>query len=578
MNATVSPEYPTPSIVDSRRLLGPNLYSVHAGVVLEVACDDACAESLTSAWRGQITEMCLELGWGARRTTVRREAGGATLFVAAPLDVLMTATELNEQAWALAESADRALQRGETVARLAATADVERRTRANLPSVVREAMTRGISATFDDEMLTVGSGAGAQSWPLASVPALNDVVWSRVRDIPIALVTGSNGKTTTTRLVAAMWRAAGVTPGWSCSDGVWAGDDQLESGDFSGPGGARTVLRDPRIGAAVLETARGGILRRGLAVRRANAAIITNVSADHFGEYGMSSVRDLVEVKAVVAKVLDAEGHLVLNADDALLLELAARLSVNVSWFSTSADHRALDEHVRCGGDAATVRDGRVMLHRNRAWHELGDVTAMPITLGGAAPHNTQNILGAALLASALGIPVDAIRETLASFGASPHDNPGRLQMYRFGDVTVLVDYAHNPDGLAALCETAKAIPSTRRLLLLGQAGNRDDEQIRALARAAWSVTPFDRIIVKEETELLRGRTSGEVPRLLIDELARLGAPNDSVAVAPSELAALQRAFAWAQDGDLLVCPIHIDKASVLAWLGRLNASGWSVG
>jgi UDP-N-acetylmuramyl tripeptide synthase len=276
--------------------------------------------------------------------------------------------------------------------------------------------------------------------------------------------------------------------------------------------------------------------------------------------------------------VLGEHGRLVLNADDALLIELAARLSANVSWFSASAEHGALDEHVRCGGDAATVRDGRAMLHRDGVWHELGDVSAMPITLGGAAPHNTQNVLGAALLATALGIPVDAIRDTLASFGASPRDNPGRLQVYRLGDVTVLVDYAHNPDGLAALCETAKAIPSKRRLLLLGQAGNRDDEQIRALARSAWSVTPFDRIIVKEETELLRGRTAGDVPGLLVDELARLGVPKNSVEVAPSELEALKRAFAWARHGDLLVCPIHVDKATVLAWLGILNASGWTVG
>ncbi|MEP7002012.1 MAG: Mur ligase family protein [bacterium] len=571
-------EYPTPSIVDSRRLLGPNLYSKHAGVVLEVVCDDARADSLATAWRVHGTEMSRELGWGEVRTTVRREAGGITLFLAAPIDVLMTATELNEQAWALAESANGFSNRAETLARLAATADAERLTRLNLPSVFHEAFTRGISATFDDERLTIGSGAGAHSWLLAGVPAVPDVAWSRVGDVPIALVTGSNGKTTTTRLVAAMWRAAGVTPGWSCSDGVWAGDHQLESGDFAGPAGARAVLRDPRIGAAVLETARGGILRRGLAVGRANAAIITNVSADHFGEYGMSSIRDLVEVKAVVAKVLGAEGTLVLNADDALLPELAARLSVHIAWFSASAEHRALDEHVRCGGDAATVRAGHAMLHCRGEWHQLGEVTAMPITLGGAAPHNTQNILGAALLASALGIPVDAIRKTLASFGASPRDNPGRLQVYHFGDVTVLVDYAHNPDGLAALCETAKAIPAKRRLLLLGQAGNRDDEQIRALARAAWNVTPFDRIIVKEETELLRGRTAGDVPRLLVDELARHGVPTSSVEVAPSELTALQRAFAWAQDGDLLVCPIHVDKATVLAWLGRLTASGWSVG
>ena len=575
---TAQQEFSSPSIVDSRRLMGPNLYSVRAGAVLDVTCDDAHAESLIDIWSVQSTALAHALGWGEAETHARREAGGATLFLAAPVDGLMTATEVNEQAWVLAESESTELDRDEIVARLRATADAERHSRPNLSAVFGEALSRGLSVTWDDAWLTIGSGAGSRSWPLGDVPALRDFPWATVRDVPIALVTGSNGKTTTTRLVAAMWRTAGVTPGWSCSDGVWAGDEQLESGDFSGPGGARCVLRASGIEAAVLETARGGILRRGLAVSRADAAIITNISADHFGEYGVTSVHDLAEVKGIVVRVLDGAGRLVLNADDALLVELAARVTANVSWFSVSPAHAALDAHVRAGGDAATVHDRRAILHRDGARYDLGDVTAMPITLRGAAPHNIANILGAALLGSALGIPVAAIRATLATFGASAEDNPGRLQVYRFGGVTVLVDYAHNPDGLAALCDTAKAMPSQRRLLLLGQAGNRDDEQIRALVRAAWSVLSFDRVIVKEETDLLRGRAVGDVPRILVNELARLGVPAQDVDVAPSELAAMQRAFEWAQDGDLLVCPIHIDKQDVLAWLGTLTDAGWRAG
>ena len=575
----VRPEYPAASIVDSRRLMGPNLYSVRGGAVLEVTFDDARAESLTSAWSARAAELVHALGWGEAEIHVRREAGGATLFLAAPVDVLMTATEASEQAWVLAESPIDTASRDAIVARLLAAADAERRTRPAMAAVFDGALSRGLSATFDDEWLTIGSGAGSLSWALGDVPACREVPWNTVRDIPIALVTGSNGKTTTTRLVAAMWRASGVVPGWSCSDGVWAGDHQLDWGDFSGPAGARRLLREPAIGAAVLETARGGILRRGLAVSRADAAIITNVSADHFGEYGITTERDLVEVKGVVARVLGGAGRLVLNADDALLAGHAARMgAMNLCWFSASPEHPTLDAHVRTGGDAATVLEGRVMLHRDGVSYDLGGVAAMPITLRGAALHNVENILGAALLGCALRIPLDAIRVALASFGASARDNPGRLQIFRFGAITVLVDYAHNPDGLAALCDTVKATPSRRRLLLLGQAGNRDDEQIRALARAAFSVLPFDRVIVKEEMALLRGRSPGEVPGILVDELARLGMPSERVDVAPSELAAMKRAFEWAQDGDLLVCPIHVDKTDVLAWLGRLAESGWRAG
>jgi UDP-N-acetylmuramyl tripeptide synthase len=175
-------------------------------------------------------------------------------------------------------------------------------------------------------------------------------------------------------------------------------------------------------------------------------------------------------------------------------------------------------------------------------------------------------------------VPVDCIRDTLATFGAATTDNPGRLQLYRFGGVTALVDYAHNPDGLAALCETAKAMPATRRLVVLGQAGNRGDEEIRALARAAWDVIPFDRVIVKEMPTMLRGRQPGEVSALLSDELATLGVPMARIEEAPSELEAVRRAFEWARDGDLLVCPVHVDKKVVLPWLMRLADAGWIPG
>lgn len=555
--------------------MGPNLYSDRMGVVLEVAFDEAVADSLLGAWASQASLLAELLGWSAPELHIRPEKGAANLFLAAPVDALLACTEVNEQAWVLAETASSDEVKASLVERLRSSIDNEGASKPNLAAAYDAAIAQGLTVTFDDESLTIGSGSGSCTWPVTAVPPVAEIDWTTPHDVPMALVTGSNGKTTTTRLVAAMWRAAGRETGWSCSDGVWVGDDQLEQGDYSGPAGARAVLRDTRVNAAVLETARGGILRRGLAVSRADAAIITNIAADHFGEYGIDTLHDLANAKAVVARVV---GTLVLNADDPLLVELAPALKVRLAWFSRSAEHPALDAHVLAGGDAATLHDGRVMLHRDDVWHDLGAMDAMPLTLNGTATHNIENVLGASLLASESGVPVDAIRDTLASFGASPSDNPGRLQLYRFGGVTVLVDYAHNPDGLAALCETAKGMPATRRLVILGQAGNRDDESLRALARAAWEVIPFDRVIVKEMLTMLRGRQAGEIPAILTDELSRLGVPADRVDVAPSELEAVRRAFAWAQDGDLLVCPVHIDKKGVLAWLTQLTDAGWVAG
>ena len=572
------PEFPSASILDSRRLLGPNLHSTRTGAVLEVHYAEVRAKSLIDTWSVQVGHVVHALQWPDAELHVRRGSGGAALFLSAPVDVLMTATVLNEQAWVAAESPLPRRPDEDLVGWLRAAADRERQTRPNLSDVYGEAVRLGFNVTFDDEMLSVGSGSGALSWALDRIPALYDIPWADVYDVPIALVTGSNGKTTTVRLVGAMWSAAGKSPGWSCSDGVWVNNEPIALGDYAGPAGARVVLRNADVEAAVLETARGGILRRGLAVTRADAAIITNISADHFGEYGVDTLRHLTEAKGAVARVVMAHGQLVLNADDAQLGDLALEVKVPCSWFSIAPVHPELDAHVSMGGDAAIVNDGSVMLRHHQAWYDLGAVNDMPITLYGAAPHNIANILGASLVAAAMGVPIDAIRDTLRTFGASPMDNPGRLQVYRFGELTLLVDYAHNPDGLAALCETASSFLAKRQLLLLGQAGNRDDEQLRELARAAWNVMHFDRVIIKEMPSMLRGRSAGEVSRVLMDELLELGAPRERMDVIEGELTAIRRAFAWARDGDLLVCPVHVEKEAVLAWLGRLSEAKWRPG
>ena len=564
--------------------MGPNLFSRRMGAVLEVEPmkEPGRAESGARAWAHFARALSAAIGWPEPEIHVRTRRAGTSLYLSAPMDGLMTATEIAEVAWALAQRAARDRQPGaidpEVIARLGALAAEERRNHSSLAEVSAAAIARTVCATFDDESLTLGSGAGARSWALGDIPTVRGVPWAEITDVRIALVTGSNGKTTTTRLVAAMWRAHGGTPGWCCSDGVWIDGTQVEAGDYSGPVGARRVLRAPEVDAAVIECARGGMLRRGLAVSRADAAIITNIAADHFGEYGIEDLDDLTDAKRIVERVLSSVGCLVLNADDPHLAAVAATSSARIALFAASGRNALVDAHVAGGGDAAILRDGRIVLHRERAWHDMGHVDEMPLTMRGAAPHNIQNILGAVSLANALGVSLEGMRTTLATFGASNRDNPGRLQRYEFGGVSVLVDYAHNPDGLAALCETARSIPAERRLLLLGQAGNRDDEEIRDLARVAMRLLPFDHVIIKEELKLLRGRSEGDVPRILREELDRLGVPGERVETTQDEVAAMRRALEWSRAGDLLVCPIHVDKVDVLAWLGRVADTGWTPG
>lgn len=574
-------EYRSPTILDSRRLFGPNRFSVRAGAVLEVECGSASAIDAVARWSDEARRLTTALGWHDMHTVTVRARASANLFVSAPVDGLMTATDLTEYAWVAAEArvagapgAD--VITADAIAVLRAQYAKEREALPHLVAIAHFADARDINFSLDDEFCSVGSGGGVGVVAHADA-ALDDAAsfqdaWSDTYDVPIALVTGSNGKTTTTRLVAAMSRAAGRCTGWNCSDGVWVDDEVMAVGDMTGPTGARTVITDRRVETAILETARGGMLRRGLAVNRVHGAVITNISPDHFGEYGVDTLEDLADAKAIVARALRPNVPLVLNADDRVLRELALRLNGPVVWFSTTGDTPPN------AVASAFVREGRLLLRNGKVVNDLGAVSDMPITLGGHAAHNIANAAGAALLASVLGIPHAAIRQALAHFGASVTDNPGRLMVREFGGITVVMDYAHNPDGIASLGQTAATMPAKRRLLLFGQAGDRDDTQLAALARAAWSSQPFDRVIVKELPTMLRGRPAGEIPAVLIDALIASGASLDVLSAEPNELAGVRSALAWARAGDLLVLGVHTDRTQVLSLVDQLIANNWRAG
>lgn len=445
-----------------------------------------------------------------------------------------------------------------------------------LRALIGEAATRGLRHVLDDLELTLGTGAGGRSFPLASLPAVADVGWDGLRDIPTMLVTGSNGKTTTVRLLAACARANGWQAGYNCTDGVFIDDDVLAAGDYSGPAGARMVLRERRTQAAIIETARGGILRRGIAVSQADAAVVTNVSSDHFGEYGIDDLAGLTDAKLSVAAVVAPQGMLVLNADDPQLRAQAGGLAQRfgrcppLGWFALDADQVTLSDYRARGASTCGVRNGRLWLSHRGGEHDLGLVSAMPLTVGGVAAYNVANLAGAALGAVTLGIPAAAISSVFAQFGARLTDNPGRMMRFDVEGARVLIDYAHNPDGLRGLLAVAEHLRAGagRLCLLLGHAGNRQDADIAELARVAAEFRP-DLVVVKENDAQLRGRAPGEVPRIIRNELKRSGLPESALPVCNSEVEAARYALDWARPGDVLVFPVHSQSArtAVLAML-----------
>ncbi len=588
--STVTSVEPLPSaypadIEDSRRLMGPNLLWDAAGAILDVRLPDIDAGRIITQWCAEASRLLREVGWDREQVTTRRFPGGANLAISAPLDGLFAATELNERAWAGAMAhvygAHPSIPDPLTDKASAPPAPLndviaEERNPALL-ALARAAAERGVSFLADDDFATVGTGTGALSWPLASLPAPERVDWAAVHDIPVALITGSNGKTTTARLLTAIVDAAHRTPGMTSTDGIRVGGQLVQSGDYAGPGGARVVLRDRRVDVAVLETARGGILRRGLAVRRAAAALITNIAEDHLGEFGVHDLEAVLATKLVVARVVGPTGRVVLNADDPVLAAARPELRAPIVWCSANGEHSVVATHRAAGGDVCVVEAGVIVYESEGRRIELAPVDAIAICLGGAARHNVQNALGAAALALALGLPAEAIRTGLTTFRGTAVDNPGRLNCFDLGGLSAIVDFAHNPHGMDALIDVAGALAGGRKLILIGQAGDRGDDAIRALARSAWRIQPA-RIVIKEMVGHLRGRAVGEVSALLADEFLRLGAPSTSLVTSPSEYEGVRSALAWGRAGDLLVLTIHSERTRVLESLHRMQEEGWTPG
>jgi cyanophycin synthetase len=391
----------------------------------------------------------------------------------------------------------------------------------------------------------------------------------RPASIPIIAVTGSNGKTTTARLIAHLFRNTGRHVGFTTTDGVYVQNRLVMEGDMTGPFAANIILSNPSVDVAVLETARGGILRAGLGWDECDVGVVLNVSGDHLGLRGIHTLQQLAEAKAVIPKVVKREGHAVLNADDPLVYAMRDHTPGDVVLFSASEERSAdLAEHIAAGGIGVVVEDGEFVVRRGRLRIPIADEGAVPLTLDGAARFQRENILAAIAAAYVLGIRYDDIRAGLLSFFPSPSLTPGRLNLLRHhSGGRVLVDYAHNPAAVAGLMDFAQRLPVTRRMAILAVPGDRRDEDIVAVGRVAGGA--LDRAIVKEDADL-RGRAPGEVSRLLVQGLCDGGMRSEQVEVIADESQAMDRGLAQLGDGELLV--ILVDK--VREALERLERHG----
>ena len=537
--------------LDARRLTGPNVLWNKPGAILDIACTAEEADRLIPFCKDQLRRMLNAVGWDDESICHRRFLAGVSIAFSAPVDALYAASAIGEWAWTCCEAKFHDAEVADFNKKVAEIRKaIAEEVNPPLPALQAAAIEHGVPFLWDDDEVSIGHGARSQVWPFRELPRPDDLDWSRYQGVPVGIVTGTNGKTTTVRIAKHLLQSAGRSVGLSCTDWVSVNDEIIDRDDWSGPGGARKVLRDNRVDTAILETARGGLLRRGLGVETAEVALITNISEDHLGDFASQSVEELLNVKWVISQAAEKLGTLILNADDRLLVGKAGEFGGNIVWFSLSDTNTVVDAHVKGGGAAFVYSCGNLVRLEGCDRKVICAASDVSITLNAVAEHNIANALAAAALTEKLGLPLEAISSGLKSI--SQDMNPGRSNLYEIDGFKVLVDFAHNPEAMRALFAMARAIPANRRILCFGQAGDRTDAQICALARSAWSIG-LDMAIVSELEHYRRGRREGEVFHILKDEMMKAGARDDQVLHFEEEHESFDAALEWAKEGDLVV-------------------------
>ena len=375
--------------------------------------------------------------------------------------------------------------------------------------------------------------------------------------IPIVAITGTNGKTTTTRLTAHIYRQTDKVVGFTATDGIYIQEYLVEQGDNTGPYSAGAILKDPTVEVAVLETARGGILRSGLAFDSCDVGVVLNVAADHLGLGGIDTIEQMAKVKAVVAETVKADGHAILNADDPLVAAMAEKLNCNVAYFSMNPDNPIIIEHSRRNGLAAVYEHGYLSILEGKWTLRIEKAINIPMTMGGKAPFMIANALASCLATFAQGVDIELIRQGVRTFQMSAEQSPGRMNLFEIEDYQVLIDYAHNPHGFKAVGDFVRNWQGSK-IGVVGGPGDRRNEDLILLGNIAAEI--FDQIIIKEDQDF-RGRESGEVADLIKKGVYQIS-PDKNHEIILNEIEAINTALKQApKDSLVVIFPEKVDLA-----------------
>ncbi|MBA2610954.1 MAG: cyanophycin synthetase [Bacteroidetes bacterium] len=393
--------------------------------------------------------------------------------------------------------------------------------------------------------------APAKGLPRNVAAPVIDMLYPPGKDcrIPIIAITGTNGKTTTTRLIAHIVKNNGYRVGFTTSDGIYVQNSMLTKGDTTGPVSAEFILKDPTVEFAVLETARGGILRSGLGFSRCDVAVVTNIQEDHMGLSDINTLKDMANVKGVVVKSVKRNGYAVLNADNQHCVGIAKDADCNIAYFSLNENNPVIVEHCKKGGIAAIYESGFITIKKGEWKFRVCKVTNVPLTFNGKVTFMIANVLAATLASYVYGFTIEDIKTNLETFIPSASQTPGRMNVFDFKEYKVLIDFAHNPDGFTGIKEFLSSIDSPKKIGIITGTGDRRDEDIRKMGKI--SAEMFDHIIIRQD-KFLRGREAQEIVDLLVEGIKESDA-NKSYEYVPKEIEALKHALSLATPGTYIV-------------------------
>jgi len=554
---------------DGRRLTGPSMIWSKTGAILDVLVKEIDMDVVLDCWHRQLQHLRLQIGWQDREIRHRRFENGFNLLIEAPIDQLYSAVLVLETNWYFCCCELLAIEVEDENALVQAIRNsIEAESNPVLLELQQAAANHEVDFLVDDDEVSIGHGEGCLCWPADAIPALDQIPWSEIHDIPVALITGTNGKSTSVRLLDGIARAAAKISGVTSTDFVRVGNDVLDHGDYSGPGGARLLLRDKRLQVAFLEVARGGILRRGLPLRRARAALVTNIASDHLGQYGVNTLEALTEVKFAVRKTLAEDGVLVVNADDENCRAYMDRVAQhNTCWFSLDREHAYIKKQIDTRHRCCYADAGSIVYFDGNETHTVCQISQIPMTIDGAALHNVSNALGAVGVAAALGYTVDQMRQGLTRFHSDENDNPGRLNSFDLKNgARVIVDFAHNAHSVEAVANTVDRMSAQKKWVLFGSAGDRSDEDMIAIARGVCSIHP-DHVVIVEIERYLRGRQPGEVSEIMKQACLDSGLSAAQLHFADSPLNGVQLALAELQAGDVGLLLVLDEREEILAYI-----------